>query len=509
MFNIFYSFRVRRRLFIAFFGGLVPLNTLAQENPTDVLDHLGSDIIIIAILLSNTLLLLGFLIRLYQMRTDVTRKTTALEKSERHIRLMGDNLPNMTIFQLTYSMSTGFSFTYLSKGYERTLNIDRARVMDDAKLAFDHIYETDIPLLQEAQRMALARLSPVDLEVRVLDLEGNLKWLHISAVPHREKDALVWDGFMQDVSESKIIEEALDEEKRNFQNLFDTIDDFLIVSDMNGNLLHANPSVERRLGYCKEELKTMSIFELYPEDIREEVYQVVAIMQSEESTTCGLPLKMKSGSTIPVDMNIFQGSWKNRKAIFGVARDIAGRQQTETALRESQQMLQLIMNTIPMSVFWKDKDSVYLGCNQTFIQSCGLSHVNEVVGKTPLDLFDPETATRLIVCDQQVISTNRPLLNDLNSRTRSDGSTGWRETSKIPLQNDEGNAVGVLGVWRDVTKQRHAEERLKRTLDDMERFNQLMRGRERRTLELKTEVNELLIELGQQMKYRTTTDESA
>jgi PAS domain S-box-containing protein len=509
MVNIFYSFRARRRIVIAFFGGLVPLNTLAQENPTTVLNHLGSDIVIIAILLSNTLLLVGFLIRLHQMRSDVTRKTTALEKSERHIRLMGDNLPKVTIFQLTYSQSTGFSFNYLSKGYERVLNIDRDRVMEDAKLAFDHIYETDIPILKEAYQQAVDRLSPVDFEVRVLDLEGNLKWLHISAVPHREKDMLVWDGFMQDVSDSKNIEDALVEEKRNFQNLFDTIDDFLIVCDMNGNLLHANPSVERRLGYRKEELETMSIFELYPEDIRDEAYQVIAIMQSEESTTCGLPLKMKRGSTIPVDMNIFQGSWKNRKAIFGVARDIAGRQQTETALRESQQMLQLIMNTIPMSVFWKDQDSVYLGCNQTFIQACGLNHINEVVGKTPFDLFNLETATGLIARDQQVISTNRPLLNNLNSHTRSDGNTGWRETSKIPLQNDEGNAVGILGVWRDVTKQRNAEERLKRTLDDMERFNQLMRGRERRTLELKAEVNDLLLDLGLQTKYKTITDKSA
>ena len=70
-----------------------------------------------------------------------------------------------------------------------------------------------------------------------------------------------------------------------------------------------------------------------------------------------------------------------------------------------------------------------------------------------------------------------------------------------------GKAVGVLGAWRDVTEQNQAEERLKRTLDDMERFNQLMRGRERRTLELKAEINNLLMELGKPKKYRTTTNE--
>ena len=57
----------------------------------------------------------------------------------------------------------------------------------------------------------------------------------------------------------------------------------------------------------------------------------------------------------------------------------------------------------------------------------------------------------------------------------------------------------------DTSEQNKAEERLKRTLEDMERFNQLMRGRERRTLELKDEINDLLLELGRDRKYRTTS----
>ena len=93
------------------------------------------------------------------------------------------------------------------------------------------------------------------------------------------------------------------------------------------------------------------------------------------------------------------------------------------------------------------------------------------------------------------------------SHTLPDGSLGWREISLIPMRDELGKAVGVLGVWRDITEQNQADERLKRTLDDMERFNQLMRGRERRTLELKDEINDLLEELGRERKYRTTGKE--
>jgi len=498
----------RRLLFgLSGLGAAVPLDALAAGGSDGYLDYLGTDAVILAILLSISVLLLGFLIRLLQLRKSLAKKTSALEKSEEHIQLMGDNLPNITIFQLEHSPQSGFSFRYISKGYKKVMGIDRERVMRKAKLAFDHLYEADIPALQEAYQLARTTLEPTEIKIRVLDISGNLKWLHLSAVPHREKEILVWDGMMQDISDTKNLENALTEEKHNFQNLSETIDDFMLICDINGNLLHTNPSVELRLGYSREELGEMNLVELYPEHLRAGVYQIIALMQSEQSTVCGLPLQLKNGGTVDVEMNVFQGSWKNRKAIFGVARDTTHRRQTETALRESQQMLQLIMDTIPMSVFWKNKDSEYLGCNKAFIKECGFSDIDDIIGKTPHDLFDQETTEALITRDQQVVTTNQPQFNIPLPYTRADGTVGQREASKIPLRNEDAQAVGVLELWRDVTEENLAEERLKRTLEDMERFNQLMRGRERRTLELKTEINRLLMELGRQIKYKTTSDD--
>jgi PAS domain S-box-containing protein len=471
------------------------------------MDYLGTDAVIITILASNSILLLGFLFRLQQMRKNISQKTSALEKRKEHMRMMGDNLPNITLFQLESSPEGGFAFRYISEGFKQVMGFERERVMQNAKLAFDHLYEDDIPALRATYRVAKETLQPTDLKIRVLDISGNLKWLHISAVPHRENELLVWDGMMQDISDTKHIEDSLLEEKHNLQNLFETIDDFMLVCDMNGNLLHSNPSVEQRLEYSRKELSKMSLVELYPEHLHTEVYQIIALMQSERSTLCGHPLQMKNGGTIQVEMNLFQGSWKNRKAILGIARDTTHRRQTETALRESQQMLQLIMDTIPMSVFWKNKGSIYLGCNKAFIKECGFGDVDDVVGKTPYELFDQDTAEDMINRDLQVVAANQPQFNILLPYTLDDGSVGQREASKIPLHNEEAQAVGVLELWRDVTEENMAKERLKRTLEDMERFNQLMRGRERRTLELKAEINHLHQELGRQIKYKSSSDE--
>jgi PAS domain S-box-containing protein len=454
-----------------------------------------------------TVLLLGLLAYLMLLRHLLARRTRALEKHVDDTARLGDELPDTVLFRLEYSRSGGFVFRSISKGYKALMGIDRERLLSHAKLAFDHLYEEDIPALQMAYRVACNTMRPASLKIRALDISGNLKWLHLRAVPHREDDIIIWDGIVQNITEEQLTEGTLREEKRNLQNLFETIDDFMLVCDMHGNLLHANPAVGQRMGYTLPELAEMSLYELYPEHQRTEIYQIVALMQSEESATCGLPFATRNGDLIPVEMNLFQGSWKYRRAIFAIARDTTHRRQTENALRESQQMLQLIMDTIPMSVFWKNRDSVYLGSNKAFLKECGLEDVNDVIGRNPYDLFDEETAAQLVAYDQQVVASNQPMLNSLLPYRRPDTTIGRREANRIPLHNEAGEAVGVLETWRDVTEQNQAEERLKRTVEDMERFNQLMRGRERRTLELKAEVNRLLEELGRACKYQTTADD--
>jgi PAS domain S-box-containing protein len=488
-----------------FFSGLAVLATA----PAGFLSHLASETVLIAILSSAILLLLAVLIRLRQYRISLEQESRMLKKSKDHLHLMGDNLPSMTLFQLLCEEGGTFRFTAMSKGYERILGFSCRDALNDAQAVFDQVYETDIPDLREAFYRGKNELTPADLEIRALDAGGALKWLRINAIPHREAETLVWDGFMQDISTVKSSEKAALEENRNLQNLFHTIDDFLFVCDMDGRLLHTNPAVEDRLEYTCKELQSMSIFELYPQEARAEAYRVVARMQSESSLTSGLPLQSKSGTVIAVETNVFQSTWKNQQAIFGVARDVGRRQETEDALRESQRMLQLIIDTIPMSIFWKDADSVYLGCNRTFVDECGFNSMDQVVGKTPDALFDADQAANVFERDKKAISTNEAQINLKESHTYPDGSIGWREISLIPLRDENEQATGVLGVWRDISEKNSAEERLKRTLEDMERFNQLMRGRERRTLELKAEINQLLKSLGQLPKYETTLENLA
>lgn len=499
MFN-FKKNPIRTPLFLLALLMLVPNQATAAQASKGAGDPPSTSLIILLSIIS--ILTIAVLILLQKQRRGICPKTKK-EKPD-YIRILGALLPEIAPFQLTYKKNKTFHFTSLSESYGWILGLDPNKVIQDSTHLFNRVHKEDKYLLTEAFRQGKDKLTPADIKIRVLDSSDQLKWIHVRAVPRRENESLLWEGLMQDVSDSQHAESLLANETLNFKNIFNTLDDFFLIWDMNGKLLHANPTVENRLGYTLSDLKNMAIRDLFTEESRHEMDKITSNIQTNPSIVCAHPLQTKKGLTIPVKTNIFQGSWKNKNIIFGIAHDTTHQHKAEYELEVSQQMLQLIIDSIPMAIFWNDKNSIYQGGNKEFIHQYGLKNLKELIGKTPRDLFSPEDATGIIDRNQQVIESKKPLLNIHKLRPQPDGSSRWLEISKIPLHREEGQVDGVLEIWNNITDRKHAEERLKCTLEDMDRFNQLMRGRECRTLELKAEINGLLKNQGKPHKYKTT-----
>lgn len=137
------------------------------------------------------------------------------------------------------------------------------------------------------------------------------------------------------------------------------------------------------------------------------------------------------------------------------------RQQRESQLRESQQRLQLVMNSIPQSIFWKDHNSVYLGCNHIFAQVVGLESPEAVVGKTDFELpWSQAEASFFSQRDRQVMETNVPEYHVVKSLLRR-GQRAWIATNRVPLHDREGNVVGILGTFADITERKQAQKALR------------------------------------------------
>ena len=143
-------------------------------------------------------------------------------------------------------------------------------------------------------------------------------------------------------------------------------------------------------------------------------------------------------------------------------RNVDVRKQTEEELRHSRDMLAKLLDSLPQAIFWKDRDSTYLGCNDVFARWVGIDNPGEIVGKTDFDLPWPrEQAEMYRAADRDVIERKKPNHHICEPLRRADGVTIWIDTSKIPLVDETSAAYGVLGVCEDITVRKSTEDALR------------------------------------------------
>ena len=139
------------------------------------------------------------------------------------------------------------------------------------------------------------------------------------------------------------------------------------------------------------------------------------------------------------------------------------RHRAEKKLHESEQMIRIVLDAIPVRVFWKNVNSVYTGCNWAFAADAGLSLPNEILGKTDYDLvWTKEEADFYRQCDREVMDTGQPRFDITESQLRADGKVAWLKTNKVPLFNEAGNVVGMMGTYKDITEEKIALSDLQR-----------------------------------------------
>jgi PAS domain S-box-containing protein len=147
-----------------------------------------------------------------------------------------------------------------------------------------------------------------------------------------------------------------------------------------------------------------------------------------------------------------------QQQIQQLEQQLAVKEQENTALYQRQDLLQLVVDNIPSLIFWKDRKSVFQGCNRPWAKAVGFEHPHEVIGKTDYDLY-PET-----VNVEEYIEKDRHVLNqgEIEYHTEYKPNKNiWYDTRKIPIRDPNGNIVGLLATIENITKRKKAEEALR------------------------------------------------
>ena len=154
---------------------------------------------------------------------------------------------------------------------------------------------------------------------------------------------------------------------------------------------------------------------------------------------------------------------------IAIAKIVTPHKKIEEQLRESQQLFQLVMDNIPQLIMWKDRQSIYQGCNLSTARIAGFKRSEDIVGKTDYDLpWTTEEADWYRSCDRQVMDSGQSLLHIIETQQQADGKQAWLDTNKIPLRDANGDVVGILLTIEEITERKQAEAALRQLNEELE-----------------------------------------
>jgi PAS domain S-box-containing protein len=246
------------------------------------------------------------------------------------------------------------------------------------------------------------------------------------------------------------------------------------IRDDNGNIAdfrveYANQAFGRLVGYACDELVGRQMLELFPawaDGLFDVCVQAVETGQPRTAESLPEPRDLgwatAEGGRPSVEISL--GKLGDGCSVY--VRDVTAQRRAEDELFRSQEMLRSVLDTFPERVFWKDLDSVFVGCNAAYARNLGLTHPSEIIGKTDFDIHAPSDAEIYRADDQEIMRSGKARIDYEEPMTRTDGSDGWVRTSKVPMRGKDGHVIGILGAYQDITDQKRAREELR----ESERF---------------------------------------
>ena len=306
---------------------------------------------------------------------------------------------------------------------------------------------------------------PYELELKTIKNEEKNGWIWVRGEAIKDKNGKIialW-GAVQDITERKNAEETLQESEKRFRLLYENAPLAYQSLNKEGCLIDVNPTWLNTLGYKKEEVLGKHFGEFMTPQSAEFIYtRFPKFIAEGEIHQAEFEMLRKDGSSLFVSYegkigNDEFGNFKQTHCIFS---DITERKLAEEKMRSSKQLIEGIINNIPVRVFWKDKNLFYLGCNASFALDAGFSDPKEIIGKNDYQMGWNEQADLYRTDDKYVIETGLSKINIEEHLTTPEGNVITLLTSKIPLRDSNGNIAGVLGTYTDISERKETEKEL-------------------------------------------------
>src|SRR4030042_4128694 len=285
--------------------------------------------------------------------------------------------------------------------------------------------------------------------------------MELSMAPLQLNSKTYVTAIARDITERKRIEEVLRDSEERIRGIFESSPDPITVSSADATIIDCNSAALKTFGYStKSEVIGRNVFEFFAERERARAAENFA-RQGDTVVNAEYIFQTKNGREFPGELStspVLNPSGKIA-CFVSTLKDITERKKAKEKMVKDQEELNLIINSSPVIIFYKDKEGKFLRVNKAFAEARQTSP-REFVGKTVFDFYSTEIAQSMKNDDRECVQSGRPKFGILEQYESTSGLR-WVQTDKIPTFGENGVPNGLVGFALDITERKKTQENLR------------------------------------------------
>jgi len=306
-------------------------------------------------------------------------------------------------------------------------------------------------------------------------LNGRTTWTMTSRAPLRDDHGRIYAilEIGHDITRHKQLEMAFSREQTLLHALLDNVPDTIYFKDAKSRYLRISKAKALKHGFKNpDQAIGKTDFDFFTKKHARQAFtdektimktrQPIIGLEEKETwpdgretwvSTTKMPLLDEQGQVI---------------GTFGISRDITRRKLAEIALENEKNMLRTVIDNIPDKIYAKDLKGRFLLCNQAVATRMGTKDPADITGKSDFDFLPRALARQFHNDEQAIIRSGQPLVNHVEPLNHAAATKKWNLTTKVPLRDKKGKIIGIVGLGRDITAQKQAEEEREKVILELQ-----------------------------------------
>ena len=390
------------------------------------------------------------------LEKKVSQKTQQFKEALSRLEKIADRVPGV-VYQFQLNPDGSSYFPYASSGIQDIYRVSPEDVVHDASAVFARLHPDDFDGVVASIQASAKNNTLWQHEYRVKFEDGMVLWLSGNAMPQTEEDGTIrWHGYISDITERKLAEQALREIELKHSSMISNISDVIGIMGADGIMKYKSPNIEKYFGWKPHDLiGTDGWLTIHPDDLDRIQKDFLDLLQNNKSAkTVKYRYKCKNGTYTLIELTA--NNLLNDPVINGVLlnyHDITEREEVENSLRKSEAEKAAIIRAVPDLMFRIRRDGLLMDAYSRD-DSMFYSPREVFTGKKVFEVLPPDLARQAMIAIENAFHTREVELFEYERDVQ--GKKCYFEDRIIPISEDE-----VLSIIRDITNRKESETALK------------------------------------------------